>query len=708
MTSGVQYRKMKILKIYRHGQIFFILCALFSMLFASRVFGTPTILAGDNFNRPNSTNLGTNWNILLGEFSILDNQASAGTNSDFCLARFLGITNANVSIQTLVKLGTSGEPYLGPIARFTDHGNGGSSFYWGPILRVGPSNYAAIFKNTPASGLVLLNYAPIPTNNGNVRLDVVSDQLSLYLGDVLKVTAADSSIPGPGEVGLLGKGASNDNFTVERSFVDYSYWDFFFQSNSSYIGPILTKVLGDFSIQTNRLVSTPFDLSLAVVNAPELLDFQVEADVSVDTSMNGRFSGVLGRGRSGRFYWGALNYLDGNYNLGLYKFMDGVNMVLTNTLLASTGVTARPNLKLVVIGNQQRLYLNKTLRLTANDTSITNKGLVGFLGVGGDFDNCFAKASRFPTNLYSVADLGPISTLHPDVTVNGLGWCCGTDASGRAFLWQNGIKTTLGNSALASTAEGINDLGQVAGDTQVAAKTQGVLFFGTNIFPLATLSSWSESHAFAVNSVGQTVGYAATTNGPVPVLWQGSTVTPLGTPGGFQSRANAITPSGVVVGGSLGKPFVYTSASGMQFLPFLGYGVSDFAVASGVNDSGWVVGSSLATNTGSALHAVCWKSGQVFDLGTIAIPDIGSSSQAIAVNNAGQIVGNASVFVSGNPRIRAFYHDSTYQMQDLNDLIDPASGWTLEFATSINDSGQIAGSGLFGGIKHGFLLTPLH
>ena len=44
-------------------------------------------------------------------------------------------------------------------------------------------------------------------------------------------------------------------------------------------------------------------------------------------------------------------------------------------------------------------------------------------------------------------------------------------------------------------------------------------------------------------------------------------------------------------------------------------------------------------------------------------------------------------------------------MLDLNTLIDPASGWVLNQARGINDSGQIAGFGTIGGQTHAFLLT---
>jgi hypothetical protein len=46
-------------------------------------------------------------------------------------------------------------------------------------------------------------------------------------------------------------------------------------------------------------------------------------------------------------------------------------------------------------------------------------------------------------------------------------------------------------------------------------------------------------------------------------------------------------------------------------------------------------------------------------------------------------------------------------MTDLNTLIDPTSGWVLQTAQAINDSGQITGYGIIGGQTHAFLLTPI-
>jgi probable HAF family extracellular repeat protein len=47
------------------------------------------------------------------------------------------------------------------------------------------------------------------------------------------------------------------------------------------------------------------------------------------------------------------------------------------------------------------------------------------------------------------------------------------------------------------------------------------------------------------------------------------------------------------------------------------------------------------------------------------------------------------------------------QIFNLNNLLQPNSGWQLRSATGINNNGQIVGIGDFNGQRKGFLLTPV-
>ena len=82
----------------------------------------------------------------------------------------------------------------------------------------------------------------------------------------------------------------------------------------------------------------------------------------------------------------------------------------------------------------------------------------------------------------------------------------------------------------------------------------------------------------------------------------------------------------------------------------------------------------------------------------------GTYSYALGINSSGTIVGQAD---SGGPTNHAFIVIGGI-LVDLNTLLDASgTGWTLQQAFAINDSGQIIGFG-YNSLGQGvaFLLTP--
>lgn len=85
----------------------------------------------------------------------------------------------------------------------------------------------------------------------------------------------------------------------------------------------------------------------------------------------------------------------------------------------------------------------------------------------------------------------------------------------------------------------------------------------------------------------------------------------------------------------------------------------------------------------------------------------GHYSSAFGITSDGQkIVGDANVPGEQFLVYHAFLY-SNGQMQDLNALIPLNSGWVLQSASGINDTGQIVGFGTLNGVLTGFLLTPI-
>jgi len=88
----------------------------------------------------------------------------------------------------------------------------------------------------------------------------------------------------------------------------------------------------------------------------------------------------------------------------------------------------------------------------------------------------------------------------------------------------------------------------------------------------------------------------------------------------------------------------------------------------------------------------------------LSIPAEGFMVMPEEINNRGQVVGAAYSYTLNEYRPMLWENGQTY---DLNDLIDPASEWTLVREFHINNLGQILGSGEYGGQNYQVLLTPL-
>ena len=118
------------------------------------------------------------------------------------------------------------------------------------------------------------------------------------------------------------------------------------------------------------------------------------------------------------------------------------------------------------------------------------------------------------------------------------------------------------------------------------------------------------------------------------------------------------------------------------FGPEVDLGPSSINVGVFVNNAGEVAFTSVESG-----HLELYQNGSLTSPGDLVVSDI---------NNLGQVVGEGRLYAGG-------------QISDLNDLISPTSGWTIDYSTSINDAGQIVGWGEApgGAGAHGLLLTPV-
>ena len=258
-----------------------------------------------------------------------------------------------------------------------------------------------------------------------------------------------------------------------------------------------------------------------------------------------------------------------------------------------------------------------------------------------------------------------------------------------------------------SFAQGINDSGQVVGWCQNSSGySHAFLYSGGTMQDLGTFGG-PNSYAFRINGSGQVVGYSNYSSvyhyAEHAFLYSGGTMQDLGTlPGDTVSTGNGINDSGQVVGRSYvantGSPRAYLYSGGT--MKDLGTLAGDtWSNARAINNSGQVIGDSGENIEYSYNHAFLYSGGTMEYLGTLPGDEW---SQAIGINDSGQVVGTS--YGTG-------YHAFLYSggtMQDLNNLVSPSlGGWTLEYATDINDRGQVCGYGINpSGQTDAFLLTP--
>ena len=259
----------------------------------------------------------------------------------------------------------------------------------------------------------------------------------------------------------------------------------------------------------------------------------------------------------------------------------------------------------------------------------------------------------------------------------------------------------------ASVAFGINDLGDVVGQSDTAMlDTNGVDYISiafvadrAGVRSVGTLPGYNHSQAFSINNRGQIVGFSYNFHPVNPsvtlpnfhaFLYDGGTLKDLGTLGGSISVAFGINDLGQIVGRSRNaanqvRAFLYERGV-MKDLGTLG---GNFSSARAINSQGWIVGGSRLL-TGQ-MRAFVVMRGVMQDLGTLG----GSHSEAFAINNAGVIVGAANI---ANEQPHAFAY-SNGTMMDLGTL-----GGTYSIAFGVNDLGHIVGeSETPNGDVHGFI-----
>ena len=323
----------------------------------------------------------------------------------------------------------------------------------------------------------------------------------------------------------------------------------------------------------------------------------------------------------------------------------------------------------------------------------------------------FYASAAFAVTQYTVTELrAPCTWPHPPYA--GLSdqghvvaeWC--SDGWLRGYIWQDGTATDLGDLGdNACVARDVNELGEVTGKAHInSSSTRAIRWTDGVITELPALSpdeSYS-SEGLSINVQGVVAGYSYTWDGDHHAsIWEGDTISDLGTLGGDTSLARGINDLGQVVGESAVQSgqtdydhaFLWQDGKMTDLGTFGGQS----SKALGLNNQGQIVGG-LVDSSGQWQPWI-WEDGSITFLGSLG----GTDTSPEDINDRGQIVGGSG---TADEQWHAFLWENG-SMHDLNDFVAADSGWLLEQASAINDLGWIAGYGSRDGEQLGFLLIPV-
>lgn len=350
----------------------------------------------DNFNQPNSPTLSGFWGTRIGSIGIVDQTAQSRV-AGASISTLNGVSIVDSVSQAFFNLRTGSN--VGLVARYT--GGGDTRMYLAGVARSGTGFAGTIWRNTGAGWIVLAS-GVVTASSGVLQFQVAGSSLTLFLNGIRVAGAYDTSIRGPGAVGirLVGAGASLDNYS-QRTLTapvpvtaTLPFTETFSGADSPYVPASWTKRIGNLAVSSSVVVSRINGASIMALNGVTARDSSQAAFVNV---VGGTVVGLVARytgSGDARMYLGGLQRSGTSY-VGRIWVNTGLGWRILNSgpALGGSGV-----LQFDVAGSALTLYLNGKKIAAAYSTAIPGPGALGtrFVGPGVVADNYTAAALTPP------------------------------------------------------------------------------------------------------------------------------------------------------------------------------------------------------------------------------------------------------------------------------------------------------------------------
>ncbi len=357
----------------------------------------------DGFNRANSFYLGAEWASQAGNIQLSNNQA-VGMAGGTSIASLRGVAARDVAVQADVNVTAGSNQSVGLMARYS--GPGESNFYLAEAYGTPGNVTLSIYRNVGGS-YTLLAQTRLSSVSGAMRFEAIGSSLKVYVNDQFRLGANDTLLDGPATVGIRTNGepgaVSLDNFAYQQLTQSappaLPFSDSFAAATRNQLSDKYVEQAGNFQV-TGGVASNSTSLAIATLRGVSQRDVSVSGDINIAAG-SGRSIGLVAR-YSGpgeqNFYLAEVYGVPGSSRaqVNLYLKQAGAYVKLASTAVAS----ATGSLRFEVVGNSQRVFLNNTLILSANDTTLDGDGSAGFRASGAagtvTLDNFAASAVTPP------------------------------------------------------------------------------------------------------------------------------------------------------------------------------------------------------------------------------------------------------------------------------------------------------------------------